>query len=237
MGAAFPACEPSGTSVAGIVNMHIGTICPPYKGIDFARKTFCALAQWPLSKALMELPPTTTPSGEGTTHLRPRDPLRGPRCVFYVGRDGIPSPMIPKTCQLGSHRIQEKPASFYWAWVRTDGRRKAYRQQVCRSCAQEHYVRIILAASECDLLTCPACGIDTTDDYDAVYLTYCIPGAPKAQVEMPLCGPCAAELRIKALQGAMPLEDRGVGVGGPQFDAPSAAETWAALGLAPKARG
>ena len=48
------------------------------------------------------------------------------------------------------------------------------------------------------------------------------------------CGACAAKLRSLALQGAAELEDRGVGVGGPQPVAPSGAEVWEALGLRPK---
>jgi hypothetical protein len=81
---------------------------------------------------------------------------------------------------------------------------------------------------------CPACGIGTADDYDAVYLSYYLPGMPSGQAEMPLCGPCAVTVRNTAMEGAAPLEDRGVGVGGPQPVAQSAAEAWASLGLRPK---
>jgi hypothetical protein len=126
-----------------------------------------------------------------------------------------------------------KPASLYWAWVRADGKRKAWKQQICQDCFREHLVKLIVNSME-PVLICPACGIGTVDDYDAVYLTYCMPGMPKDQSEMPLCGACAVEVRNKALLGAKELDDRGVGVGGPQPQPQSAAQTWADLGLVPR---
>ena len=142
--------------------------------------------------------------------------------------------MIPKHCHLGDHRVHEKPASLYWAWKRADGQRVAYKQLVCASCARDHYAPVISAAMLSELLVCPACGIGTEDDYDAVYLTFFLPGAPRGQVEMPMCGPCAAELRSKAMRGATRLDDRGVGVGGPQPYTPTAVETWESLGIVPR---
>ena len=143
--------------------------------------------------------------------------------------------MIPKLCDLCGQQRLEKPASLYWAWVLTNGRRRAYKQRVCSDCMREHYVQLIIA-SEQPLLACPACGISTVEDMDACFLTYCLPGAPKGQSEMPMCPPCAAELRIKALTGAHELEDRGVGVGGPQPMAQSSTSVWDQLGLAPERR-
>jgi hypothetical protein len=141
--------------------------------------------------------------------------------------------VIPKTCPLCARDGVGKPASLYWAWTRADGRRKAWKQKVCPDCFREHYVKLIVAAME-PVLICPACGIGTADDYDAVYLTYCLPGMPKDQSEMPLCGACAVVVRNLALTGAAELEDREVGVGGPQPEAQSAAELWASLGLVPR---
>ena len=171
-------------------------------------------------------------------------------------------PVIPKICPLCTQQTLGKPASLYWAWTRSDGRRKAWKQKVCADCFREHYVKLIIASME-PVLICPACGISTVDDYDAVYLTYCLPGMPKDQSEMPMCGPCAVSLRNKALEGAREwtlrstddvelcgpcavavrntamegasaLEDREVGVGGPQPVAQSASQAWADLGLRPR---
>lgn len=142
-------------------------------------------------------------------------------------------PVIPKTCPLCQQQTIGKPASLYWAWTRADGRRKAWKQKVCQDCFKERYVNLIVRSME-PVLICPSCGIGTADDYDAVYLTYCLPGMPKDQSEMPLCGACAVDVRNRALEGAVELEDRGVGVGGPQPVATSAAQAWADLGLGPR---
>ena len=142
-------------------------------------------------------------------------------------------PVIPKICPLCSQQSLGKLASLYWAWTLADGRRKAWKQKACADCFREHYVRLVVSSME-PVLLCPSCGISTADDFDAVYLSYFMPGMPGGQSEMPLCGPCAVEVRNKALLGASPLEDRGVGVGGPQQVAPGGAEAWAALGLAPR---
>lgn len=141
--------------------------------------------------------------------------------------------MIPKRCAVCERDGLGKPASLYWAWTRADGRRKAWKQKVCQDCFKEHYVKLIVRSME-PVLLCPSCGISTADDYDAVYVTYCLPGMPKDQSEMPLCPACAVAVRNLALQGAVELEDRGVGVGGPQPVAQDAAQAWASLGLAPR---
>ena len=143
--------------------------------------------------------------------------------------------MIPRICGVCEQQFLGKPASLYWAWVNADGRRRAWKQKVCPDCMREHYVELIVKSEE-PVLICPGCGISTVDDYDAVYLTYCLPGMPKGQSEMPCCGACAARVRELALRNAAPLEDRGVGVGGPQPVAQSATEMWDSLGLRPERR-
>jgi len=142
-------------------------------------------------------------------------------------------PVIPKECGVCTQQTIGKPASLYWAWTRADNRRKAWKQKVCLECFREHYAALIVRSME-PVLICPSCGIGTADDYDAVYLTYCMPGMPKDQSEMPLCPACAVKVRNLALSGAVELEDREVGVGGPQPDAITAAQTWASLGIVPR---
>jgi hypothetical protein len=141
--------------------------------------------------------------------------------------------MIPKLCALCGQQSLAKPASLYWAWVNADGRRRAWKQKVCPDCFRDQYVPLIVASME-PVLICPKCGISTVDDYDAIYLTFCLPGMPQDQSEMPTCGACAVAVRQIALQGASELPDRGVGVGGPQPVARTGAEVWADLGLRPK---
>lgn len=142
--------------------------------------------------------------------------------------------MIPKRCALDEQERVGKPVSMYWAWNLADGSRRAYKQLICEDCFRERYVPLIVRAFE-PLLACPWCGEDTTDGYDAVYVTYCPPGAPKGQSEMPLCGVHAAELRGLAMHGATPLQDRGVGVGGQGLSPRprDSASDWAAMGLYP----
>ena len=141
--------------------------------------------------------------------------------------------MIPKLCGACGQQRLEKLASLYWAWLNTDGRRRAWKQACCADCFAEHFRGAVINAME-PVLTCPVCGESTVDDYDAVYLTYCLPGMPRGQSELPLCGAHAVMIRELALRGARPLVDREVGVGGPQPTAPTGAEQWAALGLDPR---
>lgn len=144
--------------------------------------------------------------------------------------------MIPKICDLCEQQRLEKPASLYWAWTNADGRRRAWKQRVCPDCVREHFAPLIFKAED-PVLICPSCGIGTADDFDAVYLSYFMPGMPAGQSEMPLCPSCAVVVRNKALHGARPLEDRGAVVGGPQPQVVTAAQTWADLGLPHSQRG
>jgi hypothetical protein len=57
-------------------------------------------------------------------------------------------------------------------------------------------------------LKCPACGISTEHDMDPVYVTYYLPGQGKNQLEVPSCGTCAVNIRVRAQKGAQRLEDR-----------------------------
>jgi len=140
--------------------------------------------------------------------------------------------MIPRVCGVCEQQYLGKPASLYWAWTNADGRRRAWKQKVCPDCLREFYLRAIVSSVE-PVLICPNCGIGTVDDYDAVYLTYCLPGQPKGQAEMPLCPPCAVRIRSYALKGAVELEDRGAVVGGPQPQTLDATSVWASLGIVP----
>ncbi len=168
-------------------------------------------------------------------HLRPF-PKRSRVHCFSPGPRKDHLAVIPKICDLCGAQGSEKLVSLYWAWVRADGHRKAYKQRVCPECMRQRYVPLIVRAME-PVLICPACGESTAEDMDAIYLTFCIPGMPQDASEMPTCGSCAVEIRNLALTGAVPLEDRGVGVGGLQPVATSAAQGWADLGIVPRERG
>jgi hypothetical protein len=146
--------------------------------------------------------------------------------------------MIPKLCALHGKQVAEKRVSLYWAWQNAQNRRSAFLQQVCADCFRQEYARLIVAAEE-PVLLCPMCGIDTVDDYQAIWLTYCVPGMPKAQSEMPMCPPHGDQLRNTAMTGASRLEDREASSGGlgPQPEALTGSALWDALGLHPTRRG
>jgi hypothetical protein len=119
-----------------------------------------------------------------------------------------------------------------WAWWRADNQRVAYRQRLCVACFAMTIAPLEVASRE-QTMTCPACGIDTSEDMDPVYCTAYVPSLGRVRLELPCCAPCAAELRLRAQKGAQKLEDRVDGfVGrGPRTEAPS---PWEELGIEPR---
>ena len=132
--------------------------------------------------------------------------------------------------------VAEATTQATWAWNRADGVRVAYRQKLCLACVASVLAPLHVAC-ESPVMTCPNCGIDTTDDMDPVYCTFFPRGIGKMHLEAPTCGACAAMLRVKAQTGAEYLEDRGLGAEDrSQAPRPTDASTWASLGLIPPAR-
>jgi hypothetical protein len=123
-----------------------------------------------------------------------------------------------------------------WAWNRADGVRVAYKQKLCLACVAGT-VAPLYVACESPLMTCPACGIDTAEDMDPVYCTFIPKGVGMLRIEAPMCGACAAILRLKAQTGAVELEDRDLQSRGQDLaPRPTAAQTFEALGLVPRDR-
>ena len=135
-------------------------------------------------------------------------------------------------CSLDGKRHPGKLAQVYWAWVKADGERLALRQRLCQGCYMESVYPVAIAAQSA-LAACPVCHISTVDDMDPVYATVFLPKQPRGDVEMALCPPCAVRIRVMAQTGSEPLEDRGIGVGGPAPLGPDAADSWAAIGIPP----
>ena len=139
--------------------------------------------------------------------------------------------MIIKRCTRCSDQATEP---LFWvsvAWNRQDGERVAYKHSLCLTCVASKVVPIH-TASELPTMTCPACGIDTSDDMDAIYITWIPKGVGKLRADAPFCGACAASYRVWFMEGAEKLEDRESSSRG-QEAAPrySAAQTLAALGI------
>ena len=133
-----------------------------------------------------------------------------------------------------SETVKERLTWAVWAWNRADGQRVAYKQHLCMACVAET-VAPIYVKCEAGELTCPACGIDTAEDYDAVYCTFIPRGLGKMRLEAPMCGPHAVTLRQRAMANAERLEDREP-EGRGQETAPTLdpSSPWAALGLVPR---
>ena len=139
--------------------------------------------------------------------------------------------MILKRCSRGCDPQVEPLTWAVSAWVRTDGVRVAYKQKLCLTCVSGTLAPMHVAC-ESPLMTCPACGIDTTDDFDAVWVTWIPKGVGTLHTDAPFCPPCAARYRLWAQEGAEKLESEGAGLGA-EDQAPkhSLASTLQALGV------
>lgn len=142
--------------------------------------------------------------------------------------------MIVKTCTQCSG-TQREP--LFWtvaAWQRADGVRVAYKHKLCLACVSAK-IAPLQVHSDNNSMTCPSCGIDTAQDYDAVYVSWIPKGVGQLTAECPFCGVCAAHFRLWFQAGSEELEDRNRTIEGrpdaPQYDA---AKTLAALGIAPR---
>ena len=139
-------------------------------------------------------------------------------------------------CSACGQRAPGKLAQVYWAWLRADQSRVSYKQRLCTTCYCMH-VLPVAAEAVSNVVACPVCHAGTLDDMDPVYATIYLPGQDRTDAEMALCGPCAVEVRNRALLGAEQLVDRGAEVGGPSPQPVTAADAWAALGIRPNGRG
>ena len=137
-------------------------------------------------------------------------------------------------CSACSERVPGKMSQVYWAWLRADDTRVAYKQRLCSAC---FITNVWIAASEAmnNLVACPVCHEGTADNMDPVYATLYVPGQPRMDAEMALCPRDAVEIRNRALLGAESLQDRQSALGGSSPPPPTAADTWAALGITPRA--
>lgn len=136
-------------------------------------------------------------------------------------------------CSICGQRRPGKLSQATWAWWTAGNDRLAYRQRLCMDCFVVNICPLEVATRDFST-TCPCCGIDTAGDMDPVYLTVFVPTVGPVRMEMATCAVHAAELRIRAQQGATRLEDREASSGGlgPQTDATDA---WSSLGIAARA--
>jgi hypothetical protein len=144
---------------------------------------------------------------------------------------GDHQPVILKKCSQCGELGKDALTWAVWAWMKADGHRVAYKQKLCVTCVATTLVPLYTASQE-PSQTCPACGIDTSDDMDAVYCTFIPRGMGKLQIDAPTCPSCAVTLRTFAQTGGEPLEDRSQEMGGREMGPPSnSADYWASIGL------
>lgn len=136
-------------------------------------------------------------------------------------------------CSACSERVPGKMSQIYWAWVKADQTRAAYKQRLCMQCFMTNVWVVVLQAMD-NLVACPVCHEGTAENMDPVYATLYVPGQPRMDTEMALCPRDAVEVRNRALLGAETLQDRQGALGGSSPPPPTAAEAWAALGIVPR---
>jgi hypothetical protein len=81
---------------------------------------------------------------------------------------------------------------------------------------------------------CPGCGIDTEHDMEPVYVTAYIPGTGKYALELPLCGACAVEVRVRAQENAELLPERDPESRGLAPSTTPSPSPWERLGILPR---
>ncbi|MBA0084854.1 MAG: hypothetical protein HRJ53_07655 [Acidobacteria bacterium Pan2503] len=136
-------------------------------------------------------------------------------------------------CGSCARRCGERPIGAYWRWLRSDGVWKKHYARLCVGC---YASRVAPLEGEIDpdaRLSCPQCGIDTEDDYDAIYITAFPGGRGQVDVSAPFCGVHAAEYRIWLLEFAREL-DTVDGAPEPRQHAPTTEDTLRSLGRDPE---
>jgi hypothetical protein len=131
-------------------------------------------------------------------------------------------------CSIDGVRPNLAPAAVFWAWRDLEGVRHAWRQRLC----DDHLASGIQSmdlGEQLGRLHCPACHIDTEDDYVPVYATVFVRHEEPLRLQLPLCAPCSLRVKQYAEQGSESLPDRDVGVAN-STPTPTARETLVALG-------
>ena len=144
--------------------------------------------------------------------------------------------MIVRKCSLCGDAQAEPLVWTVFSWTQLDGSRTALKHRLCVECSATILAPLHVAC-ERPVMLCPHCGIGTDDNYDAVYGTFVPKGVGTMRFEAPFCPPCAAHFRERVSPGGQPLPDRT-----PEDRTQlsprraSAEDTWAALGIVPRAR-
>jgi hypothetical protein len=140
--------------------------------------------------------------------------------------------LIP--CSYCRKRPEEKLSQVTWAWNPRPTVRMAYRQRLCLQCFLTNVLPLDKPVEATGALTCPSCGIDTELDMEPVYCTAFLPGTGRLRLELPLCGPCAVEIRTRAQTNAELLPEREPESRGQAPSTPLVPSVWGSLGISPR---
>ncbi len=129
-------------------------------------------------------------------------------------------------CAMHGHRIDGKLATAYWAWFRADGERTAWKQRICAPCVREVLGALLAAAAaeNSDVTACPACGKDSSQDLDPIYLNLYLPKQEGREFALTTCAVCAVTLRQRFLERAVKLPNRELSPG--SETSASASDDW-----------
>jgi hypothetical protein len=138
-------------------------------------------------------------------------------------------------CSECTRRTGEKTTHTTIAWRTGDDERVAYLLHLCGQCFGARVGSQWRDYQGVERLTCPACGIDTEDDHDDVYVTAYIPSYGEFKLEVPFCGACAALYRIWAQEHGQRRESQLGASTGPQTH-PTGLELLRSMGIEPRAQ-
>lgn len=124
--------------------------------------------------------------------------------------------MSIRPCSACGKRVHGKLATSYNAWFLADESRVCWRQQLCVPCLTGNLGSLLAKVSEesLDVTVCPACGAESSEDLDPIYLTIFLPKQEPREYALTTCGSCAATLRGSLQEGAKRMADRGAESGG-----------------------
>lgn len=114
-------------------------------------------------------------------------------------------------CSKHGGRVPGKLASVYWRWFNADGESVGWKQRLCPACSVEMLKPLLAHANEqsTDVSACPACGSDSSQDMEPVFLTLFTPGSEGREYQLTTCSGCAPGVRANAQLRAERLPDRG----------------------------
>lgn len=143
-------------------------------------------------------------------------------------------------CAACGERCGERPVGVYWRWMRADNVWKAYYARICVGCYAAKVLPLDVEYPGDARLTCPGCGADTEDDYDALYTTSFPGKGPQLDTESPFCPACIVPIKAWVQGFARDTDDvDGAAQPRQQAGAPdqaTASETMKALGRQTRVR-